>query len=147
MKSWTNWTTFELCGIHRSLIGVRLLWFSSCHWKCSGAVVVLQKRDFANSFKPIFSLVVLSRLFSRASHRPCMDGYHMFDSAAKNCYNLNHGFGHALDSHNCRHSVQLMLCFCWPIYCHSFSFSGLAYVVMAGGHVYRASWTKRRYGH
>ena len=27
----------------------RLLWFSSCHWKCSGAVVVLQKNRFLAS--------------------------------------------------------------------------------------------------
>ena len=50
------------CGIHRTLTVVRLLWFSSCHWKCSGAVVVLQKRVFTNNFKPVFSLFVRSRL-------------------------------------------------------------------------------------
>ena len=48
----------EKCGIHRSLSVVGLLWFSSCNWKCCGAMVVLQKPVFTNNLKPIFSLVV-----------------------------------------------------------------------------------------
>ena len=65
---------------------VLLLWFGSCRWKCSGAVVVLQKRILTNNFKPIFSLVVRSRLSSRACYRPCLDSHTIFHSASKNSH-------------------------------------------------------------
>ena len=65
---------------------VRFLWFSSCHWKCSGAVVVLQKRVFTNNFKPIFSLFVRGRLYRGVCYRPYLDSHQMLDSAAKGPY-------------------------------------------------------------
>ena len=39
----------EQCGNQHSLTVVVFVWFSSCHWKCSGAVVVLQKNRFLAS--------------------------------------------------------------------------------------------------
>ena len=113
----------EQCGIYRSRLVVRLsVWFSSCHWKCSVAVAVLQKRVSTNNIKPIFSLVLRSRLSSRACYRPCLDS-HTIHSASKSSH-FEASYKLAVDSLNYRHSVQLMLCFYWPIYhCHSLSFS------------------------
>ena len=94
----------EQCGNQHSLTVVVFVWFSSCHWKCSGAVVVLQKQVFTNNFKPLFSLVVRSRLSSRACYRSYLDSHPIFYSTSKNSH-FEASYKLAVDSHNCRYSV------------------------------------------
>ena len=75
---WPTWRISEQCSVHRSIIVALLVQYCVCYWKCSCVVVVLQKRVSTDSFQPIFSLVVGSRLFSWACDRSCVDSHQIF---------------------------------------------------------------------
>ena len=114
---WPTWRTSEQCSVHRSITVALLVQYCVCYWKCSCVVVVLQKRVSTDSFQPIFSLVVGSRLFSWACDRPCVDSYQIFYWAPvfKRFARININ---VVDLHNRRHHFQHLLCFCRPIHCH-----------------------------